>query len=130
MMVAASLKSINHRIILCSAMLLAFAASASPALSQSGNEREFVGTINNTLRIHLKLSRADKVLSGSYVYEKIGKNIRLNGAMTDENEFYLDEFNDHDVQTGKFDAKFVSKDWIEGTWSSTKTKKEMPFSAW
>ena len=50
--------------------------------------------------------------------------------MTDEKEFYLDEVDERGSKTGKFEGKFVSKDWIEGTWSSTGTKKEMPFSAW
>ncbi len=108
---------------------IALTASARPSLSQSWDEREFVGTINNTLKVRIKLSRADKVLSGSYVYERIGKSIRLSGTMPYENEFYLDEFDEHDVKTGKFGGKFVSKDWIEGTWSSTSTKKDLPFSA-
>jgi hypothetical protein len=124
------LKSMNHRIILCLTMLIALTASARPARPQSIGEREFVGTINNTLRVRIKLSRSDKVLSGSYAYEKVGKSIRLTGTMPYENEFYLDEFDERGVQTGKFAGKFVSKDWIEGTWSSTKTKKELPFSAW
>ena len=127
---AADLKFMSRRIILCLTMLIALTASARLALSQSSDERDFVGTINKTLKIRIKLSRADKILSGSYVYEKIGKSIRLSGAMTDENEFYLNEFDGRDLQTGKFEGKFVSKDWIEGTWSSTSTIREMPFSAW
>jgi len=50
--------------------------------------------------------------------------------MTSEEEFYLNEFDERGNQTGKFEGKFVSKDWIEGTWSSTTAKKQMPFSAW
>jgi hypothetical protein len=110
--------------------LIALTVSARPALSQSSGEREFVGTINKTLRVRIKLSQSGQSLSGSYVYERIGKSIRLNGAMTDKKEFYLNEVDEHGSQTGKFEGKFVSKDWIEGTWSSTSPKKEMPFSAW
>ncbi len=124
------MKHMNRRIILCLTMLVALTASARPALPQSSDEREFVGTINNTLRVRLRLSQSGKVLSGSYVYERIGKSLRLNGAMTDENEFYLDEFDERGSQTGRFEGKFVTKDWIEGTWSSTSTKKELPFRAW
>ena len=120
----------NRGINRCLILLIALTASAGAASLQSSGEREFVGTINNTLRIRIKLSRSDKVLSGSYVYEKIGKSIRLTGTMPYESEFYLDEFDESGVQTGKFAGKFVSKDWIEGTWSSTRTKKELPFSAW
>ena len=132
-------KHVIGRTILCFAILvrvigvialIAFTASARPFPRQSSDEREFVGTINNTLRVRIKLAQSGKVLSGSYAYERIGKSLRLNGAMTDEKEFYLNEFDERGSQTGKFEGKFVSKDWLEGTWVSTSTKKEMPFSAW
>jgi len=130
------MKYMIGRIILCFLMLtgfiavIALTASARPVPEQSSDEREFVGTINNTLRVRIKLSQSGKSLSGSYAYERIGKSLRLNGAMTSETEFYLNEFDERGGQTGKFEGKFVSKDWLEGTWVSTSTKKEMPFSAW
>ncbi len=124
------MKQMNRRLILCLGMLIALTASARPVPDQSSDEREFAGTINNTLRVRMKLSQSGQTLSGSYAYEKIGKSLRLNGAMTSENEFYLNEYDERDTQTGKFEGKFVSKDWIEGTWVSTSTKKEMPFIAW
>jgi hypothetical protein len=124
------MKQPNRRIMLCLGMLIALTASAHPILDQSSDEREFVGTINNTLRIRMRLSQSGQNLSGSYAYEKIGKSLRLNGAMTSDNEFYLNEYDERSTQTGKFEGKFVSKDWIEGTWVSTTTKKGMPFSAW
>jgi hypothetical protein len=127
------MKHMISRITLCFAMFIALNAhtvSALPGPEQSSDEREFVGTINNTLRVRIKLSQSGKTLSGTYAYERVGKSLRLNGAMTSENEFYLNEFDERGRQTGKFDGKFVSKDWIEGTWVSNTTKKEMPFSAW
>ena len=130
------MKNMIRRIIPCFAMLIALiglnalAASARPLPGQASDEREFVGTINSTLRVRIRLSQSGKILSGSYAYERIGKSLRLNGAMTYENEFYLNEFDERGSQTGKFEGKFVSKDWLEGTWVSTSTKKEMPFSAW
>jgi hypothetical protein len=126
---ATGMKHMNRRIILCLAMLMALTASARPVPAQTSDEREFVGTINNTLRVRLRLSQSGKVLSGSYVYEKIGKSLRLNGAMTYENEFYLNEYDERGSQTGKFEGAFVTKDWIEGTWSSTSTNKYLPFRA-
>jgi len=124
------MKHMNRRIILCLTVLVALTASARPVPAQSSDEREFVGTINNTLRVHFRLSQSGKVLSGSYVYERIGKSLRLNGAMTYENEFYLNELDERGSQTGKFEGAFVTKDWIEGTWSATSTKKYLPFRAW
>lgn len=128
-MKATSMKQMK-RIILSLAMLISLTASASTVPDQSSDQREFIGTINNTLRVRMRLSQSGKILSGSYAYERVGKGLKLNGAMTSEKEFYLDEFDERGHQTGKFEGKFVSKDWLEGTWSSTSTKKEMPFSAW
>ena len=130
MMNATDLKQPNRRIILGVTMLMVLAVSAGPAHPQRSGEREFAGTINNTLAVRFTLSQSGKVLSGSYVYERIGKSLRLNGAMTDEEEFYLNELDDRGKQTGKFEGAFVTKDWIEGTWSSTITKKNLPFRAW
>ncbi|MEP6913068.1 MAG: hypothetical protein ABI923_09950 [bacterium] len=119
-----------NRILLSLAMLIALTASALSVQDQSIGEREFSGTINNTLRVRMRLSQSGKILSGSYAYERVGKSLKLNGAMTSEKEFYLNEFDERGRQTGKFEGNFVSTDWLEGTWSSTSTKKEMPFSAW
>jgi hypothetical protein len=119
-----------NRIILPLAMLIALTGSARTVADQSSDGREFVGTINNTLRVRIRLSQSGNILGGSYAYERVGKSLKLNGAMTSEKEFYLDEFDERGRQTGKFEGNFVSKDWLEGTWSSTSTKKEMPFSAW
>ena len=110
-------------------MLVGFSTPVHPNAIQSGSDREFVGAINRTLGVRIKLSQAGTALTGSYAYEKIGKSIRLKGALEGDVEFHLEEFDDAGAQTGEFTGKFVSPDWIEGTWSSTKTKKEMPFSA-
>jgi hypothetical protein len=115
-------------------MLMALTSRAHPVPAQSNDEREFVGTINKTLRVLIRLSRSGKVLSGSYIYERIGTSLRLSGAMTSgatsNKEFYLNEFDERGHQTGKFEGTFASRDWLEGTWSATGTKREMPFSAW
>jgi len=55
----------NRRIILCLVMLMgliALTASARPVPEQSSDEREFVGPINNTLRVRIKLSQSGKSL--------------------------------------------------------------------
>jgi hypothetical protein len=121
----------DRKLVLGIVMLLALTVSARPVFDQASDVREFVGTINQTLKIRLRLSRSGQILTGSYIYERVGSfdlSLRLNGAMTSENEFYLDEFDGRNSKTGRFEGKFASKDWLEGTWSSTSTKKEMPFS--
>jgi hypothetical protein len=97
------MKQKNRRIVLGLIMLIALTVSAHPVADQSSDEREFAGTINNTLRVSMRLSQSGKTLSGSYAYERIGKSIRLNGEMTSEKEFYLNEFDEGGSQTGKFE---------------------------
>jgi len=59
------MKHMNRRIILCLVMLMgliALTASARPVPEQSSDEREFVGPINNTLGVRIKLSQSGKSL--------------------------------------------------------------------
>ena len=93
-------------------MLIALANSVRSVPAQSSDEREFVGTINKTLKVHLRLSQSGNVLSGSYAYDRIGKSLRLSGAMTSgvasTKEFTLNEYDDRGRETGKFEGTFVS----------------------
>src|SRR5262249_36227434 len=124
------MKHIIRRIIL-SPIIITFALvmSAHATSSQPQGEREFVGTINKNLKIRIKLSRSGDNLSGYYAYERTGGSLRLNGTMMLENAFELEEFDERGNQTGTFKGSFVSEDWIDGIWTSTKTKKKLPFSA-
>src|ERR1700754_2639421 len=109
-------------------MIIAFAAIVPGAHGQS-DKREFVGTIG-TLKIRLTLTKTPNEFLGSYLYERIGEAIRLGGAVSDDHTFYLNEFNVDGKATAKFEGRFVTDDWIEGTWSAASGKKELPFSAW
>ena len=93
-------------------------------------EKEFVGSINNTMKIRMKLTGNNNKIEGTYFYEKIGKNLKLNGAMRDESEFYLNESDEQGKKTGIFEGGFISEDWIEGIWVPGQDKKSMTFSAW
>jgi hypothetical protein len=111
-------------------MLITLAGGARAQAAQGG-EREFVGTINNTLKIRMKLTRKPNEWLGSYAYERVGKAIRLAGAVSGDDTFYLNEFDENGTATAKFDGRFVTDDWIEGTWApATAGKKELSFSAW
>jgi len=114
--------------LLC-AMILAMAAGAPPAAGQSGR-REFVGTVG-TLKIRMKLAGTPDEFLGSYLYERVGEEIRLAGVVSSDHSFYLNEYDVNGKATAKFEGRFITDDWIEGTWASaTVGKKELPFSAW
>ena len=115
---------------LCLVIALFGFIAVAPCYPQKALEREFVGTINHTLGIRIKLSQADGALTGSYLYEKIGKSLRLEGKMKRDADFSLTETDERGNTTGSFEGEFVSKDWIEGTWYSPDRKKSMVFSAW
>ena len=115
---------------LCLVMMIIGPIAAHAASSQTTPAREFVGTINRTLGIRIKLSQDDGVLTGSYLYEKIGKSLRLEGKMKNDTDFVLTETDERGNPTGSFEGGFVSKDWIEGTWYSPDKKKSLVFSAW
>ena len=66
----------NRRIFLCLTLLITLAAGAR-LVPQSSDEREFVGTINGTLAVRIKLSQSGTELSGSYAYDRIGKSLWL-----------------------------------------------------
>jgi hypothetical protein len=123
------LKHLMQGIIACLILLVTPWHEARAASFQSNSEREFVGTINQTLRVRIRLSQNGEALRGSYAYERIGKSLRLDGKLYDEKEFSLDEFDERGNQTGNFTGKFVTKDWIEGYWSPAAGKKQLPFSA-
>ncbi len=118
-------------IIIAAVMALAWPATeARSGRIQPGSEREFVGTINNNLRVRIRLSQTAEALTGSYFYERIGKRLRLEGRLYGGKEFQINEFDEQGHRTGEFDGKFATADWIEGTWSSADGKRQMPFSAW
>jgi len=109
-------------------ILMMLAGGARPSAAQTGG-REYVGTVG-TLKVRMKLTRTPNEWLGSYAYERVGQDIRLGGAVSGDGTFYLNEFNVNGKATAKFEGRFVTDDWIEGTWSpGALGKKPLPFSA-
>ena len=110
------------------ALLLAGGSYSRPVNAQT-EAREFTGTIGRTLKIRIKLARGPYVMRGTYSYDRVGKDIRLAGAVSADGTFYLNEFDEKGNATAKFDGSFVTDDWMEGTWKPANGKKELPFAA-
>jgi hypothetical protein len=115
-------RSIQKSIFIVS--LLAFVASVSAVPLQG--EREFTGAINNTIRIRMKLAQRGNQIRGSYLYEKVGKDIQLNGAVNGQ-QVSLKETDAGGNHTGTFKGRFVTADLIEGMWSNAEGTKSFPF---
>jgi hypothetical protein len=100
------------------------AVSVHAALLQ--DEREFSGTINHTIRIRMKLTQSGSTIGGTYLYEKVGKNIHLTGIISGQ-QITIKETDASGNQTGIFKGHFIGSDVIEGTWSNTDGTKSFPF---
>ena len=104
--------------------LLALVASVSAASWQG--EREYTGAINNTIRIRMKLTQSGKQIRGAYLYEKVGKDIQLNGSVNGQ-QISMKETDADGNHTGTFQGRFVTAEIIEGTWSNASGTKTFPF---
>jgi hypothetical protein len=84
------------------------------------------GEIAHGLNIEMKLVREGSKLSGSYYYERIGKDISVRGAIDEAGSIVLEEFvKGH--KTGIFTGKFVSDVRIEGKWSKPGSTRSRHF---
>ena len=107
--------------------VLALAGNSFASAHQVKREREFAGTINKTIKIRMKLSQDGNEIHGVYYYEKVGKELQLNGSVSGE-QVTLKESDQNGNQTGIFKGRFVNADLIEGTWTNTDGTKTFFFS--
>ncbi len=76
----------------------------------------FRGEIARGLKIKMKLLGEGPKVSGSYSYERFGKDIPVAGTIEETGSLILEEFV-NGQKTGIFTGKVVSDERIEGTWS-------------
>jgi hypothetical protein len=105
-------------------------SSNSPTKNQSAdNMHSFRGSIDDN-KFTMWLTRDGDQITGTYSYQKIGKDIQLKGTVDGKNALTMQEFGDgSDKVTGVFkgtwtlpnDSPFVT---IEGTWGKSATAKE------
>jgi len=86
-----------------------------PTPSENDDNGWFIGAINETLKIHMKLNIIGDKVSGIYYYDKYKKNITLTGEINNN----LISVSEKD-STGYIDAILVSDELIEGIWSDGK----------
>jgi hypothetical protein len=86
----------------------------------------FAGEIARGLKIEMKLFREGSKLSGSYYYERIGKDLQLRGTIEETGSLVLEEFV-RGQKTGVFVGKFVSDGRIEGGWSKPEGVRSRDF---
>lgn len=107
-------------------ILSLFALVSSVSAAPLQGEREFTGTINNTIRIRMHLAQSGNTIGGTYLYEKVGKDIHLNGSLSGQ-QITMKETDAKGNHTGTFKGRFVTSEVIEGTWSNADGSKTFPF---
>src|SRR5262245_60474065 len=110
------------------------AKSAVDSMTQ-GSRRIFFGNIGGKYDIRAYLWREGETFSGYYLYETIGGNISLEGAINANGNFVLKESDFEGKETGVFKGKLTraasgaeSTLHLEGTWSKPDGSGAMPFS--
>jgi hypothetical protein len=106
-------------------LMIAFGTAVAAASGQG--EREYIGAINKTILIRMRLTENGNTIRGTYVYERIGKAIQLNGTI-DKEKVIMYETDANGRRTGMFVGLFKRPDVIEGTWLNADGTKTLPFS--
>ncbi len=99
----------------------------SPAFAVDHFEMTYAGTINNNLKVHLKLKCDGEVLSGSYSYDRAGVDIPIRGKIDRLNRFTLQEYGEPGKITGVFEGRLVSRIKAQGEWMAPNSSKRLPF---
>lgn len=90
--------------------LLLVPSCARHALAQAaGESRTFGGTVGK-YRVQMRLRRDGSKLAGTYFYEHVKSNLRLEGTIEAGGNFTLREFDAAGAQTGLFEGA-----WSDGT---------------
>jgi hypothetical protein len=79
--------------------------------------RAYEGEIDGKLPVRLVLTKNGQQLTGTYLYKRIGKPLKLQGTINGEGEFTLDEFDPSGRKTGGFKGEFDSPTRLGGSWS-------------
>jgi len=94
--------------------------------------RFFSGSIGNALDLQMKLMREGDKLTGSYLYQKIGKKIDLRGTIDQNGNVALDEFDSAGKQSGVFKGIWTQDSEgaveIKGDWTKPNSDKKTAFS--
>jgi hypothetical protein len=84
----------------------------------------FRGTISDK-PVQMTLTRRSDKLSGTYFYQRIGKDLRLAGAIEDDGRFALSEYDAKNVKTGEINGFWRNaadgSAYLEGEWKNPQT---------
>ena len=92
----------------------------------------FKGSIGSALGLQMKLVRDGEKLTGSYLYQKVGKKIDVRGTVDKDGNVTLEEFDSNGKQTGVFKGLWKQDEngaiEIAGNWTKPNGDKKATFS--
>ncbi len=97
-----------------------------PAFQSWNGPLALRGAIAPGLIIEMHLVRKGTIVSGTYSYQRVGKDISLQGTITETGNVTLEE-SVSGRNTGIFTGKLVSPTRIEGTWSKPGSTRSRNF---
>jgi hypothetical protein len=106
--------------------LAADSLKASQKIDIPDFKKSFEGSINNKYQITMTLTKAGKVLSGSYAYASMGNSFNLAGTIEENGTIVLNEYSASNVLQGTFNGTY-RPEGISGTWKKPTSEKLMPF---
>jgi hypothetical protein len=107
-------------------ILLADIACVYAETTQYEGFRQYVGTINGILSIHMALKQEDGRINGWYYYDAQGIELLLYGEVSG-NSFSLQEYDQDRKNTGLFRGEFSDNGIVKGYWLSPDGKVQYPF---
>lgn len=117
------------KILILTSVLLAALVVQIAAQSQPKNFRGYVAD----KRVSMKLKRDGGKLYGSYFYQRIGKDLALDGTIDAQGKFVLTERDAKGAKTGEFSGVWKTEEdgsaSLEGDWLNPKTKDKWTFYA-
>ena len=111
--------------------LSAILAAALPGTESEGWKRELSGSIGHGLKVRVSLEKKagspPTTLSGSYLYAKNGRPLRLGGQLDADDTFHLAEGAQGAQSTGTWDGRLVEDGSLVGIWTDRDKTRALPF---
>lgn len=101
----------------------------SPSETKASVVKNYVGTIDQTIKIHMHLQISGERVVGYYYYDIFEKVLILKGTIDEKGSYHLVEYDENENKTGVFSGK-IEPDYnaLSGNWTSVSGKKVLPVS--
>ncbi|TYB76931.1 hypothetical protein [Bizionia myxarmorum] len=86
-------------------------------ITTSNFTNTFTGKMDGENPLLLKLKADNGILTGTYFYNNLGKNMDVKGTISKDSTIILNELDNNGTQTGLWKAKLINQNEMSGTWS-------------